>query len=239
MFTIPNFLTLLRLAVVPVFLILFFSDVTALHLVATMLFLAASITDWLDGFLARWLQQESEFGEFADPLADKLLSISLFVSLIMRGDLAEQVPVAVTCILIMGLAELGILVMSAISLYRGLALSFSFAGKLKTSVQFVTILLALFRLNVMENLQISPAWLHRMMGWDGILPFISFGFLLSTLLTLITFSIYILRYPRHRHELRAARARAREQARERRRRRQETRHKRQFRVWRGRKEDPA
>jgi CDP-diacylglycerol--glycerol-3-phosphate 3-phosphatidyltransferase len=212
-FTIPNFLTLLRFIMVPAFLILFFSEFTPLHLVATAIFVLAAVTDWLDGFLARWLQQESQFGQFADPLADKLLSVSLFFALLMRGDLGQQVPIAVPCIVAIALAELGILILSVISLYRGVDLSFSKLGKLKTAIQFTTILLALFRLNVMEIDNLSPAWISRLMGWDGILPWIGAGFVASTVLTVATFAIYLLRYPRHRKALRQARLAARQQAR--------------------------
>lgn len=216
MFTIPNFLTLLRFIMVPAFLILFFSEVTPLHLLATAIFVAASITDWLDGFLARWLQQESQFGQFADPLADKLLSVCLFFALLMRGDLGQQVPVAVPSIVVIALAEMGILALSVVSLYRGVDLHFTRLGKWKTAVQFITILLALFRLNVMEVENLSPAWLSGLMGWDGILHWIGAGFMLSAFLTLSTLTVYALRYPRHREALRAARHKARQQARVRR-----------------------
>lgn len=216
MFTIPNFLTLLRFVMVPAFLILFFTEYTHLHLLATGVFVLAAVTDWLDGFLARWLDQESEIGQFADPLADKLLSVMVFFALLMRGDLAAQVPVAVPCIIVVALAEAGILAMSTVSLYRGLPLSFSYVGKVKTAVQFVTIVLALLRLNVRENLTVLPHWLNRFVGWDGVLPWIGAGFVLSTLLTLATFGVYLTRWPRHRARLRAARARARDEARRRR-----------------------
>jgi CDP-diacylglycerol--glycerol-3-phosphate 3-phosphatidyltransferase len=215
-FTIPNFLTLLRFVMVPAFLILFLSDVVVLHLLATGVFVMAAVTDWLDGFLARWLDQESEFGQFADPLADKLLSVSVFFALLMRGDLAAQVPVAVPCIVLIALAEAGILGLSMVSLYRGVDLSFSQLGKVKTAVQFVTILLALLRLNVRESLILPQEWLNRFIGWDGILPWIGAGFVLSTVLTLMTFAIYLQRWPRHRQRLRAARAQARARARKRR-----------------------
>jgi CDP-diacylglycerol--glycerol-3-phosphate 3-phosphatidyltransferase len=215
-FTIPNFLTLLRFVMVPIFLILFFSPNTHLHLMATVVFLLASVTDWLDGFLARWLDQESELGKFADPLADKVLTVSLFFALLMRGDLATQVPVAVACIVLIAVMESGILTMSAVSLYRGVDLSFSQLGKLKTSIQFLTILLALFRLNVVEDLSISPLWLHTLVSWDGIRPWISGGFLLSALLTVLTFLLYAMKYPGHRAQLRSARQAAKVQARARR-----------------------
>lgn len=213
MFTIPNFLTLLRFIMVPAFLILFFSEYTPLHLLATGLFVLAAITDWLDGFLARWLQQESQFGEFADPLADKLLSVSLSIALLMRGDLGQLLPLAVPCIFIITLSELGILSLSVVSLYRGVDLHLVGLGKLKTAVQFVTILLALLRLNVMEIQNLSPVWLSHFMGREGILPLVAAGFVLSAALTLSTFLFYLSRYPRHRQALRQARREARQRAR--------------------------
>jgi len=212
-FTIPNFLTLLRFIMVPAFLILFFSAYTPLHLLATGLFVLAAVTDWLDGFLARWLQQESQFGEFADPLADKLLSVSLSIALLMRGDLGQMVPLAVPCILVMTLSELGILALSVVSLYRGVDLHLAWLGKLKTAVQFITILLALLRLNVMEVQNLSPRWLSQLMGGEGMLPLVAAGFLLSAGLTLCTFIFYLSRYPRHREALRQARREARQRAR--------------------------
>jgi CDP-diacylglycerol---glycerol-3-phosphate 3-phosphatidyltransferase len=212
LFTIPNFLTLLRFVMVPVFLILFFSPHTPLHLVATFVFLLASVTDWLDGFLARWLDQESELGKFADPLADKVLSVSLFFALLMRGEMSEQVPVAIVCILVIAVMESGILTMSAVSLYRGLDLVHSRVGKWKTALQFLTILLALFRLNVVESLNVSPPWLHNLVAWDGIRPWISAGFILSALLTVVTFVLYAMKYPRHREQLREAKLKARGEA---------------------------
>src|SRR5262249_50004396 len=78
MLTLPNFLTLLRIIAVPVFLIL----VTNQHYAASVvLFLAAGITDTVDGVIARLMDSRSELGATLDPLADKLLLVSSFVSL--------------------------------------------------------------------------------------------------------------------------------------------------------------
>jgi len=87
---------------------------------------------------------------------------------------------------------------------------------LKTAFQFVTILLALLRLNVVETLSSHPPWLIQLLGSEGVLPLIGGGFLLSTVLTIYTFVIYAFRYPQHRSELRRARRQAREEARQRR-----------------------
>ncbi len=216
MFTIPNIITLFRFMLIPAFLIMFFSQQVELHLLATAVFLVASLSDWLDGFLARWLQQESELGKHADPLADKMLSVSLFFALLIRDDLAAQLPIAVYCIVIIAIAEGGILLMSTIALYRGVDVEIAFVGKLKTVFQFITILLVLLRLNLVESIEPAPPWLVRVVGWDGVLPLINFGFIAAAALTITALIVYGLRYPRHRDKLRAARSQAKEAARVRR-----------------------
>jgi cardiolipin synthase len=84
-FTIPNLLTLLRLGCIP--LILLFLWQHDLHW-ALILFVAAGISDGLDGMLARWLKQKSLFGMYLDPVADKLLLSSCFLFLALTGELS-------------------------------------------------------------------------------------------------------------------------------------------------------
>lgn len=86
MLTLPNFLTLLRIVAVPVFLILVADQLYGLALV---LFVLASITDTVDGVWARMTDSKSDVGAALDPLADKLLVVSAFVSLIWL----EAIPV--------------------------------------------------------------------------------------------------------------------------------------------------
>lgn len=82
MLTLPNFLTLLRIIAVPVFLILLANQQNGAALV---LFVAASISDTVDGVLARMTDAKSDLGATLDPLADKLLIVSAFVSLMWLG----------------------------------------------------------------------------------------------------------------------------------------------------------
>lgn len=86
--TIPNVLTLLRLAVIPIVLALFFLPWPHAREASAVLFAVAAITDWFDGWLARQLGQTSKFGAFLDPVADKLL---VAVSLVMLLHDAETV----------------------------------------------------------------------------------------------------------------------------------------------------
>lgn len=72
-YNIPNILTLFRIALIPVFVIVYLLPVSWAQLAATVVFGIAGFTDWLDGYLARKLEQTSAFGAFMDPVADKLI----------------------------------------------------------------------------------------------------------------------------------------------------------------------
>ena len=81
---IPNSITLFRIVLIPVFIVCFFlPDFSWKHLLLTILFFVAGISDWFDGYLARRLKQQSAFGAFLDPVADKLMvatAMALLVS---------------------------------------------------------------------------------------------------------------------------------------------------------------
>src|SRR3990167_7908312 len=73
LFNWPNLLTLARITVIPLLVVFFYLPVTWSHGAAAFLFLIASFTDWLDGYLARYLKQTTKLGAFLDPVADKLM----------------------------------------------------------------------------------------------------------------------------------------------------------------------
>ena len=79
-FTIPNQLTLIRIFLTPVFVFLFIDPDPQYRLIASIVFLIASLTDWYDGYIARKLHQVSRWGQFMDPLADKILVSSAMIS---------------------------------------------------------------------------------------------------------------------------------------------------------------
>ena len=81
---IPNTLTLIRIALIPVFVVVFYLPVDWSHLGAALVFTLAAITDWLDGYLARRLGQTSALGAFLDPVADKLMVAVVLVLLLQR-----------------------------------------------------------------------------------------------------------------------------------------------------------
>jgi CDP-diacylglycerol--glycerol-3-phosphate 3-phosphatidyltransferase len=81
-FTLPTVITLFRIALIPLFVVVFYLPFGWANIVATAIFAFASLTDWVDGYLARSMQQESSFGAFLDPVADKLMVVVVIVLLV-------------------------------------------------------------------------------------------------------------------------------------------------------------
>ena len=135
-FTLPNILTLSRIAAIAPFVAVFFFEGLWTYWVALALFTLASITDFLDGWLARRNRQQSEFGRFLDPLADKLLVATALLMLAGFGQIAgiALIPAAVILfreIIISGLRE-----------YLGgqeIVVPVSKLAKWKTTVQMVAL----------------------------------------------------------------------------------------------------
>ena len=86
MYSLPNLLTLSRLALIPVLIVVFYLPWSWSHYLAAGIFLLASITDWLDGYLARKWQQVTIFGAFLDPVADKVLVATCLLLLVGAND---------------------------------------------------------------------------------------------------------------------------------------------------------
>lgn len=132
MWNIANALTLARIALVPVFVWLFFLDGTGWRLAAFAVFAVASITDKIDGDIARARGLVTDFGKIADPIADKALTGAALVSLSVMGELWWWVTAAIM------VREIGITVMRFAVIRRGV-IPASKGGKLKTMLQVVAI----------------------------------------------------------------------------------------------------
>jgi CDP-diacylglycerol--glycerol-3-phosphate 3-phosphatidyltransferase len=139
---VPNSLTLFRIAIIPVFVGLFYADAPWVNEAVTGLFIAAAVTDWLDGFLARKLKQTSAFGAFLDPVADKLMVAAALVLLVQADPRALT---AIPAVVIIGreiaisalrewMAELG----------QRSTVRVAMLGKLKTLAQMLSITLLLY-----------------------------------------------------------------------------------------------
>ena len=140
--TLPNMLTIFRMALTPVFVSLLFYQKFVWALAA---FVVAGITDGLDGLLARRFQQQSELGRILDPIADKMMLVTSFVVLSMRGvfptPLPNHLPVPFWVTITVISRDIFILVgAAAINMVSGFrAFRPSFLGKVSTVVQIAAV----------------------------------------------------------------------------------------------------
>jgi len=134
--TLPNILTMSRVAVIPVFVALFFLESATGQWVACGLFALAAITDFFDGYLARSRDQTSAFGTFLDPVADKLLVASALLMMVALDQISGLVVVPAVIILCRE-----ILVSGLREYLAGFAVSLpvSRLAKWKTTVQMIAI----------------------------------------------------------------------------------------------------
>ncbi len=136
-FNIPNLLTLFRIALIPpVCILIFFGDPVSV-LIAVVLFWVASVTDWVDGYIARRQNLVSMTGKFLDPLADKLLVMASLVMMLPMGRIPSWLV-----IIIIG-RELTVSGLRSIAATEGMVISAGEGGKYKTTFQMIGILLLL------------------------------------------------------------------------------------------------
>ena len=133
---IPNYLTIGRIIIVPVFVVSFYLPGFYGDIIPFTLFVVASFTDFLDGLLARMYKEESKFGELLDPIADKIIVVAALILLVMDGTIKNYEVIAAIIILtreilISGLREF---------LAKGrIKLPVSNLAKLKTFLQMFSI----------------------------------------------------------------------------------------------------
>ena len=145
----PNILTLLRIALIPVFVLVYFLPNTWANMESAGFFLLAALTDWLDGYLARKLNQSSAFGAFLDPVADKLMVAAALILIVanphLRPALMSAPLFSVVVLIIIG-REIAVSAlrewMAEVGKRKSVAVSY--VGKFKTAVQMVAILLLLY-----------------------------------------------------------------------------------------------
>src|ERR1041384_1651645 len=138
---LPNSLTATRIFLVPLLVVVLLTNFEGRvifgipkELVGAAIFAVASLTDWLDGFLPRRRKQVTAFGQFTDPLADKLLTIAALISLVQM-DLAPAWMAAV----IIG-RDFAVTALRSVAYARGIAMPASPLGKIKLVAQVVAIL---------------------------------------------------------------------------------------------------
>ncbi|MDR2822535.1 MAG: CDP-diacylglycerol--glycerol-3-phosphate 3-phosphatidyltransferase [Acholeplasmatales bacterium] len=149
--TIANKITLFRFALIPIMTIIiyveplnetlsFFNSISIKQLVLGILFIIGSFSDFLDGYLARKLNQVTTFGKFLDPIADKVLVI--LALLYLNNEATSFVPLFVVVIVV--LREFIVTAVRLVTAEKGIVISASIFGKIKTVTQMVAIILLFF-----------------------------------------------------------------------------------------------
>jgi CDP-diacylglycerol--glycerol-3-phosphate 3-phosphatidyltransferase len=132
---LPNFLTVVRMLLVPVLIVALLEKTGDGDLLAAIVFAVASITDAIDGYLARSRNSVTTFGKLMDPIADKLLIVAALIALVSLGRLEAWVAMVIIA------REFAVTVLRvAVGAQQGLVISASSLGKLKTAIQVVMVL---------------------------------------------------------------------------------------------------
>jgi len=140
--TIPTAVTLFRIGLIPLFVIVFYLPFPWSDLVAAAIFGFASLTDWVDGYLARALKQESSFGAFLDPVADKLMVV---VAIVLIVESHPSIYIAIPSVIIIA-REISVSALREWMAELGSreAVQVSFFGKAKTTTQLISLLLMIY-----------------------------------------------------------------------------------------------
>jgi CDP-diacylglycerol--glycerol-3-phosphate 3-phosphatidyltransferase/cardiolipin synthase len=172
--TVPTAITLFRIGLIPLFVIVFYLPYSWSNVVATAIFGLASLTDWADGYLARVLKQESRFGAFLDPVADKLMVV---VAIVLLVEAHPSIYIALPSVIIIA-REISVSALREWMAELGdrTTVRVSFIGKAKTTTQLVSLLLLIYQ---------EP--------WAG-LPIFEiglFGYYLAAILTVVSMILYL------------------------------------------------
>ena len=149
---LPNVLTVLRIMLVPALVVALLDNTPGGDVLAAVVFALASLTDFVDGYLARAREEITTFGKLMDPLADKLLIVAALISLVSLHRLAAWVATVIIA------RELAVTVLRLGATQVGVVMSASMFGKAKTCLQILAILAVI---TVHEHTQ--PVWLGALL----------------------------------------------------------------------------
>ena len=166
---LPNKLTLLRFALVPVFMVFMYTPNPYSYLIALVVFAVASFTDFLDGSIARKYNMVTDFGKFMDPLADKLLTTVALIYLCLNGMCHE---VVICIVLAREFAVSGIRLIAAANPAGGKVIAAGMMGKMKTVLQMVASMLGLLAMALMPLGAIADSTYMLMANVTNILMWI-------------------------------------------------------------------
>jgi CDP-diacylglycerol--glycerol-3-phosphate 3-phosphatidyltransferase len=182
---LPNILTLLRIASIPVIAAILLSPTRSAGLWAAVIFAIASITDWLDGYLARRMGIVTVFGKFLDPIADKLIVMSVLIMILPYG----RAP-AWMVLIILG-REIIITGLRGLASTEGIVIPASNLGKFKTIFQIVAILGLLLHYDYHWFFGMGNSYLYVNMHNVGI-----FYLWIATIITIWSGIDYLVKFTR-------------------------------------------
>lgn len=151
---LPNILTMSRCLFAVLIVLFLLANSLPSIVAATLLFLAASITDYYDGYLAKKQGIVSDFGKIMDPIADKILMLSVFLALAYLGLMEWWM------VLVIGVREVAVTISRLNAMAKGQVLAAEKAGKLKTVCQMASVGLALLFL-ICEQSQMAHTWFYK------------------------------------------------------------------------------
>ncbi|MEJ8554463.1 CDP-diacylglycerol--glycerol-3-phosphate 3-phosphatidyltransferase [Tepidibacter sp. Z1-5] len=137
---LANKLTILRILLVPVFVVVILSGVKNSLLISALIFAIASITDFLDGYIARKYNLVTNFGKFMDPLADKLLVAAAFITMVDLNLVSSWAVIVIIS------REFAVSILRAIAASSGIVIAASKWGKAKTVSQILAIMMILLNI---------------------------------------------------------------------------------------------
>lgn len=164
-FNLPNFITLTRILLIPVFVVLFATPTPDRSLSAALIFVVAAVTDLLDGYLARRNGQVTILGKLLDPIADKLLVLSALILLVNVDRVSALVAILIIA------REVAVTGIRAIAASEGMVISAETTGKYKMALQVVAIVLLILEgtfLSGLGNLHlagIATLYLSLVLGY--------------------------------------------------------------------------
>lgn len=167
---LPNKLTVLRVIMIPFFVAALLYDGGAnqnMRYVAAALFIIASLTDMLDGKIARKYNLVTNFGKFMDPLADKLLVCSALICLIELGQLPSWMVIIIVS------REFIISGFRLIAAEQGIVIAASYWGKFKTTFQMIAVILMIVDLPVLHILTVACTWIALVLTVVSLVDYIA------------------------------------------------------------------
>lgn len=180
---LPNLLTTLRIALIPLLVILLMSPSRTAGFFATAIFAVASITDWLDGYIARRMKIVTPFGKFLDPIADKLIVAAALIMILPFG----RAPAWMVLVILS--REIIITGLRSIASSEGIVIAASKLGKFKTIFQIVAILALLLHYDYYWFFGIRDPYFYVNMHNVGI-----FYLWIATVLTIWSGVDYLVRF---------------------------------------------